>query len=453
MGRVLVVEDDEAMAATLVRGLGREGFAVEVARSGEESLARLAESDWDALLTDLAMGGMDGLELCERAISIQPGLPVVVMTAFGSLETAIQAIRAGAYDFLTKPFDLEVAALALGRAVAFRRLRSQLQRLERARERSSGFEELVGDSPPMRELLALLERVADSDVTVLIAGESGVGKELVARTLHRTSRRAGGPFVAINCAALPAALLESELFGHTRGAFTDARSARPGLFVQASGGTLFLDEVGEMPVSVQAKLLRALQDRSVRPVGSDHEVPVDARIVAATNRDLDLAVKEGEMREDLYFRLAVLEVHVPPLRERRSDIVPLLRRSVERETATSGKAVTGFSPEAMDCLLAYPWPGNVRELQNCVQRAVAVARFEQIVVDDLPERIRISRRSATAGQAAAVELVPLEEVERRHVLGVLAAVGGRRKEAARVLGLDRKTLYRKLRSWGSDGPE
>ena len=448
-GRVLVVDDERAMGDMLARALSQEGFRVDVCVSGAEALEKLGREDYDALVTDLAMGGMNGLQLCERAVATQPGLPVLVMTAFGSMDTAVEALRLGAYDFLTKPFEMEVATMALGRAVEYRRLRSSLARLERASERSARLDELFGESLAMEELRSLMERVSDSEVTVVVTGESGTGKELVARTLHRTSARRDGPFVAVNCAALPESLLESELFGHVRGAFTDARTARAGLFVQASAGTLLLDEIGEMPLEMQAKLLRALQDRMVRPLGSDREVPFDARIVAATNRDLEAAVEDGLFREDLYFRLAVLELEVPPLRDRGNDVLELARRFLAKEAAQSAKGVTGLSPEVAQRLLSYTWPGNVRELQNCIQRAVALARFESLVVGDLPERIRAYRTPSPRG-GEQVEMIPLEEVERRHVMGVLAEVEGQRKKAARILGVDRKTLYRKLERWRSE---
>jgi DNA-binding NtrC family response regulator len=453
-GKLLVVDDDLPMCEMLQRGLSRAGFEVETTTRPEVALAKLASDDFDALLTDLSMAGMTGLQLCERALAIQPGLPVVVITAFGTLETAIGAIRAGAYDFLTKPFDVEVAALALQRAVQYRRLRGDLKRLREAAERSRQFGELLGDSPVMQQLQDLLERVRDSDVTVLITGESGTGKELVARTLHRTGRRSDGPFVAINCAALPETLLESELFGHVRGAFTDAKTARTGLFLEAEGGTLFLDEIGELPASIQAKLLRALQDRSVRPVGGSREVPFDARIVAATNRDLLSEVEEGRFRDDLYFRLNVLEVPVPPLRARGRDVLVLAERFVRSSSAAGQKAIRGLSVEAAQRLCDYHWPGNVRELQNCIERAVALARYDQITVDDLPDRIRNYERShvLVAAQDPS-QLVSLEVMERRYILEVLEAVGGQRGAAAKILGLDRKTLYRKLERWGQGRAE
>jgi two-component system response regulator HydG len=328
-----------------------------------------------------------------------------------------------------------------------------VRRLRRVVDDASGFGDLVGTSAAMMRVYDLLSRVADSEASVLISGESGTGKELVARALHRQSRRANGPFVAVDCASVPEALLESELFGHSRGAFTDARGARTGLFVQAHGGTLFLDEIGELPLSLQPKLLRALQERTVRPVGADRETPFDVRLVAATNRDLESEVEERRFREDLWFRINVIHVELPALRARGADVLLLAQRFATRAAARAGKRVVGIAPTAASLLQAYPWPGNVRELQNCMERAVALTVFDQIVPDDLPDRVRAYRGShIVLASEDPSELAPLEEVERRYVLRVLQALGGNKTLAARTLGLDRKTLYRKLERWGT-GPE
>ena len=375
---------------------------------------------------------------------------MVVMTAFGSMETAVAAIRAGAYDFVTKPFEMDDIALTLERALRHRALREEVKRLRRAVDDSRKFDDIIGQSSAMEKAYDLLDRVADSDTTVLITGESGTGKELVARALHKRSPRNRGPFVAINCAAMPETLLESELFGHTRGAFTDARQARPGLFVKAQGGTLFLDEIGEMPMGMQAKLLRALQERTVRPVGGDVELPFDARLVAATNRDLETEVEEKRFREDLFYRINVVRINVPPLRSRGSDVLLLAQSFIERYSTAGRSKVKGMSSGAADKLLSYPWPGNVRELQNCIERAVALARYDQIGVDDLPEKIRDFKSSRVIVETEdPSELLPMDEVERRYILRVLEAVGGNKTMAAQVLGFDRRTLYRKLERWQS----
>jgi len=449
-GRILLVDDDRALCELLAEGLGRRGFRVVWRLTGNEALAALEADDHDTVVTDLQMSGMNGLALCERIVANRPDVPVVVLTAFGSLETAVAAIRAGAYDFITKPVDVEDLALTLRRAVQHRALREEVRRLRRAVAESQRFEELLGASPAMREVYALLDRIADTDVTVLVTGESGTGKELVARALHRRSRRRDGPFVAVGCAAIPETLLESQLFGHVRGAFTDAREDRSGLFLAAHGGTLLLDEIGELPLGLQPKLLRALQERTVRPVGGNAEIPFDVRLVAATNRDLEAAVEERRFREDLFFRVNVVQVRTPPLRARGTDVLLLAQGFLETAAARAGKPIAGISAAAAERLLSYAWPGNVRELQNCIERAVALTSFEKVAVEDLPEKIRCYRSAhvVVAGNDPT-ELPPLEEVERRYVLRVLEAVGGSRTLAAGVLGLDRKTLYRKLLRYGA----
>ncbi len=448
-GKILIVEDDVAMAQLLEEGLTRRGFKATAVHDGQAALTTLQGADFDAVVTDLHMKGMDGLALCERIMAGYPGTPVIVVTAFGSLETAVRAIRAGAYDFITKPFELEALSLALVRAVQHRQLREEIRRLRDEVGQRQGLQGLLGESHSMQELRAMVARIAESETSVLISGESGTGKEVVARAIHEGGRRRTGPFVAINCAAMPEQLLESELFGHAKGAFTDAKQARAGLFVRAQGGTLFLDEVGELPLGLQPKLLRALQERRVRPVGSNEELAFDVRIIAATNRDLETAVEEKRFREDLYFRINVINVHLPPLRVRGNDVLLLAQAFVRSFAEKNRKNVVGLSQKAAEKLIAYAWPGNVRELQNAVERAVTLTRFDQITVEDLPEKVQRPKPTETnvAGEEA---LVPLEEVERRHILRVLQAVGGHRTQAARLLGLDRKTLYRKLERYGEE---
>ncbi len=444
-GRVLIVDDDPGMTDLLLEALGRRQFIVATEHSGDTALSRFQGEDFDAVVTDLNMRGMGGLELCRRIVSIRGDTPVLLITAFGSLETAVQAIRAGAYDFVTKPVDMEHLAIALDRAVQFHRLKGEVRRLGETVRQLEGPGELVGDCEPMRSLRDLIARIAPTDAGVFVTGESGTGKELVARALHKQSRRGDGPFVGVNCAALPETLLESELFGHTRGAFTDARSQRKGLFIQADGGTLFLDEIGEMAPALQAKLLRALEERTVRPVGGDREIAFDARLIAATNRDLEAAIASGSFREDLYYRLNVVQIDVPPLRARGGDVLLLAQRFIDAGAVGASRGVNGLSPHAAQRLLEYPWPGNVRELRNCIERACAVARLDQLVVDDLPDRVRryTPPEAAPAAKDAAAFL-PLAEIEREYVRRVLGAVGGNRSAAALILGIDRKTLLRKI---------
>ena len=442
--RVLVIDDDRSMCELVQVSLAKRGHRVEWRNRGDEGLQLLQEQDVDVVLVDVRLKDESGLAVCERVVANWPDTPVIVITAFGSMETAVAAIRVGAYDFITKPIDMGLLGHAIHRAVQHRDLREEVRRLRRTVDRRAG-EQLVGDSPAIQEVCDLVARVNESDSTVLISGESGTGKELVARAIHETSERRGGPFVAVNCAAMPQTLLESELFGHVRGAFTDAKRSRDGLFVQASKGTLLLDEIGEMPLEMQPTLLRALEERTVRPIGGVGEVPFDTRIIAATNRDLESDVEAGRFREDLFYRINVVPIHIPPLRSRGNDILLLAQYFLELNRERTGKQVVGFASAAAQRLLDYDWPGNVRELQNCVERALTLTRFDTIIVEDLPEKIRSYRSSRLVIFGDDPEqLLSLEEVERRYINRVLDALGGNKTQAARILGLDRRTLYRKL---------
>ncbi len=444
-GRILIVDDDSSLRDLLVAGLTRREFQPLAVASAEEALSTLGSHQFDTVVTDLNLRGMNGLSLCERIAGSHPHLPVVVITAFGSLESAVGAIRAGAYDFVTKPIDTDALAMILDRSVRFRGLQEEVKRLQTRLSERSHYQDLIGDSPAMHRVFELITKLTDSEATVLITGETGTGKELVARALHRGSRRKDKPFVAVNCAGVPEALLESELFGHAKGAFTDARTARRGLFMEADGGTLFLDEIGCMPLSLQPKLLRALQERRIRPVGADSESPVDVRFIAATNRDIESAAADGSFREDLFFRVNVVHIPLPPLRSRGNDVLVLAQQFIERFAARAERRVAGLSAQAAEKLLSYSWPGNVRELQNCIERAIALTGYEQLTVEDLPEKIRnYSRSHVLIASDDPMELASLEEVERRYILRVLEAVGGNKSQAATILGLDRKTLYRKL---------
>jgi two-component system response regulator HydG len=445
---VFAIDDEREMVELIALGLKKRGFTVVPFNSAADALAAIPTRDVDVIVTDLNMKGMTGLELCQRVAADRPDIPVLMLTAFGSFETAVGAIRAGAYDFVTKPVEIEALAIAVRRAAEHRALRGEVRRLREVVASSRSRGELLGASPAMQAVYQLVDQVSATDATVLITGESGTGKEVVAREIHNRSRRAAEPFVAINCAAVPEALLESELFGHARGAFTDAKQSRQGLFQQASGGTLFLDEIGEMALALQPKLLRALQERRVRPVGAEAEVPIDVRLVTATNRDLEEMVEDKRFREDLYYRINVVHVPLPPLRARGGDVLLLAQHLLRHYAAALDKRVVGISTAAAERMLTYEWPGNVRELGNCVERAVALAGFEEIQVDDLPDKIRTARRAAPLAGTDLTELLTLEEIERRHVLRVLEACDGNRTDAAKILDLDRKTLYRKLLRWG-----
>jgi DNA-binding NtrC family response regulator len=441
---ILVADDDRDMCELAEASLKRRGYDVTWKLSPSEALEELEKQDFAVLLVDIHMEGMTGLELCRTALTKRPDMVVVVMTGFGTLEHAIGAMRAGAYDFITKPLSMDALGMAVDRASRHRAMSDELKRLRRRVDQRE-LPNIVGRSESVRHMADVVERVAETDTNVLITGESGTGKELVARAIHERSGRRG-PFLAVNCAALPETLLESELFGHARGAFTDARAARSGLFVEADQGTLLLDEIAEMPLGMQAKMLRALQERKVRPLGTGQEIPFDARIIAATNRNLETEVEAKRFREDLYYRINVVRIDVPPLRARANDTLVLAQHFLERAAARSGKQVTRLGQLVAEKLTDYDWPGNVRELENCMERSVALARFDEVTVEDLPEKIR--RHQPTEFHPTSsdpLELPSMQDVEDRHLRRVLAAVGGNKTLAAKILKLDRRTLYRKLK--------
>jgi two-component system response regulator HydG len=448
LAKILFIDDDVAVCEAVKATLELR-FDVVCAHTGAAALAALARAEFEVVVSDLKMPGMTGLELCRRAHASHPNLPVVLVTAFGSLDTAVAAIRAGAYDFISKPIQVPELLLTLTRALDHRRLEQENRELRETVARQRARAEMIGESVEMVALHALLPRVGRIDATVLITGESGTGKELIAQAVHQRGPRSAGPFVAFNCAAIPDTMLESELFGHSRGAFTDARTDHKGLMVQANGGTLFLDEIGEMPPHAQVKLLRALQERKVRPVGGDREVSFDARIVAATSRDLEADVAAQRFREDLYYRINVIRIHVPPLRARGEDVLRLAEHFIQHFAEHFKKPVSGLSQAAADALLAYPWPGNVRELRNCIERAVALTQSDALVLEDLVDNVREFRAARIEVPSdSPLELMPMAEVERHYILRVLQALHGSKSRAALSLGFDRRTLYRKLKSYG-----
>ena len=434
--RVLVVDNDPEMLIMLRRHLEGEGLAVAGAEGGREALAVIERADYDVILTDLIMDDVGGLEVLAAAQGRTPTPRVLLMTAFGSLETAIEAMRQGAYDYLTKPFKLAEVTLAIRRALDDQQLRAENARLRAEVERQLGFERVVGRSRAIQSLLEQVRAVADSEASVLLLGESGTGKELVARALHWSSSRRSGPFVAVNCAAVPESLLESELFGHEKGAFTGADRKHVGLFAAAHGGTLFLDEVGDLPLAMQAKLLRAIQEKAVRPVGGAETLQLDLRLVTATNRDLAALVPEGKFREDLYYRLAVIPIRLPALRERPEDI-PLLGEHFLRDASERlGKRLAGFAADALEWMREYRWPGNVRELENVVERAAVLAAGPIVTLADL--------RTEFSVEPAVSALRPtLDELERQYIRRVLDEVQGDKQAAAKILGVSVRTLQRK----------
>ena len=452
MSKILFVDDDEDQARLLAGAMQRRGFDAAGVTSAVDALQRVEREAIDVVVTDLQMTDMSGFELCPRLHDDHPDLLAIMITGHSSLDSAIAAMRAGAYDYICKPVNLDALSAALVRALGYLELRREVKRL-RTVVHSGAFDGIAGESRAIQETLEMVRRVADGDATVLLRGESGTGKELVARALHQLSVRRGEPFVAVNCAAVPAALLESELFGHVRGAFTDARQSRQGMFSRAGKGTIFLDELGEMPLEMQAKLLRALQAHAIRPVGGDQEMPFEARVIAATNRDLEAEVAARRFREDLYYRVNVVGIALPPLRERAGDVLLLAQYFLARVSQRTGKQVTGLTPEAARLLLDYDWPGNVRELENCMERAVALCQLDQVTPDVLPDKLHTHQRTSVVfAPAAPDELITLEEMERRYVRQVLAAFGGNKAQAARVLGIDRRSLYRRLSAYASLDP-
>jgi two-component system NtrC family response regulator len=443
--RILVV-DDEAPQRELVGGfLEKQGHTVLLAASGAEAVQRLRDSQVDLVLSDCRMPGMSGLELLRALRDINPEVPLLLVTAYGSVDAAVQAMKDGAADFLTKPLDLEELLLRIGRVAEQARLKTAVRDLQATLRERHRVEGIIGESGRMQEVLALLQRVAPSDATVLIRGESGTGKELVARALHFNSRRAAGPLVSVNCAALPEQLLESELFGHERGAFTGAAAQRKGRFELAHGGSIFLDEIGDLSASLQVKLLRVLQERQFERLGSTRTLTVDVRILAATHRDLERGMREGTFREDLYYRLNVVTVRIPPLRERREDIPVLLDHFLPRFAARNGRQVGALTAAARDALMKYDYPGNVRELENIVERAVLLARGPVIDLDDLPAAVRPGERRATPEPQTLPDVVA--ELERRAIAEALERHGGVQTQAAESLGISERVLRYKMKKY------
>jgi DNA-binding NtrC family response regulator len=443
-GKILVVDDDADMRGLLSDVLESEGYQVGTAESGEKALQALAEEQYDLVLTDLRMKGMQGTALLSEIKHRYPDTGVILMTAFGTVETAIEAMKGGAMDYLIKPVKTEDVLRTAGRAAREVQLRREVTHLRRAVYKEYSFHQILGKSRPMQEVFELIRRVADSPSNLLITGESGTGKELVAKAIHYNSDRRDRPFVAVNSAAIPEQLLESELFGHMRGAFTDAKADRPGLFEEAQKGTLFLDEISELPLMLQAKLLRAIQEREIRRVGSTKSIPVDVRIIAATNLSLADEVKAKHFREDLYYRLNVIEIRLPPLRDRRDDIPLLVENFLHKCAKANRKPLQGISESSLALLIDYAWPGNVRELENVIERAVTLARGEKIMPEDLPATVQGSRGDRRVLDDAAERTLPLQEVEWEYIKKILEKTGGNKYQAAQALGIDRKTLYRKL---------
>lgn len=450
---VLVVDDEPKLCDLLASALGQGEIQVFTAGNGRHALAVLEREEIDLVISDWRMPGMDGPQLLAEIKSRFPDLPVIVMTAYSTVKNAVQSMRNGAFDYISKPFDIDELDITVNKALQFRDILRDNARLRAELDEHQQIDSLVGESPSFRRVLQAVDSVRDSTATILLTGESGTGKEMVARAIHKHGNRADKPFVAVNCAAIPEGLLESEMFGHRKGAFTGAVADRVGRFMQADKGTLFLDEVGDMPLALQAKILRALQERIIEPVGDPRERKVDVRVIAATNKDLLEAVAKKEFREDLYYRLNVFPIPLPPLRERPEDIAPLARHFAHVLGATAGKRITGFSPEALQAMANYPWPGNIRELQNCVERATIVASSNTIEESDLPAYLFGSRPVDSSLGSPLVDgpTIPenldaaLADVEKSYILAALQETNGVQAAAAQLIGISERSLWYRLK--------
>jgi two-component system response regulator HydG len=448
--RVLIVDNDQAHAEVVAEALERHGYACEVATSGNEGARKLDETPYDVILTDLVMNDLDGLGILAKAKKELPDAEVILITGHGTIPSAVSAMQQGAFNYLLKPLDLGQLRAVTDRAAESARLRRTNVELQKRLDERFGFEGVIGDSPQMRDVIEKLKRIAPTNASVLIQGETGTGKELVAQAIHQNSPRKNKPFVALNCAALSESILESELFGHVRGAFTDASADRVGKFEYANGGTLFLDEVGDMPMPTQIKLLRVLENSEITRVGSNEQIKVNVRILSATHRNLEEAIEAGTFRSDLYHRLKVVTVRLPSLRERSQDVPILIDHFVRLFAKKHGKQIRGVAPAARRKLLAYEWPGNVRELRNFVESMVVVDFDGMLDLDDLPEELAEPRAAVVEAPPQSLGALigkPLDEIERLFIAETLRVTGGNREEAARMLGIGERTLYRKLKEY------
>jgi DNA-binding NtrC family response regulator len=445
--RILIVDDDREMCQFLADLLGEEGYAVETVHDGPSALAKYRTDSFDLIITDLMMPRMRGTELVRQLKEIDAHVLVLLITAFGSIESAVEAMHAGAFHYITKPFRTDEILLQVKRALEQRSLRSEVERLRKEVQGRYQFENIIGQSKGMQDIFDLVAHIRDLAANVLIVGESGTGKEMIARAIHQNSARAERSFVALNCAAIPETLLESELFGYVRGAFTDARKDRRGLFQAANGGVLFLDEISEIPLNLQAKLLRIIEDKEVRPLGADQGEKVDTRLVSACNRDPEQLVQEGQFRQDLYYRLNVIRIDLPPLRERTEDIPMLVEHFMRKFSDQTHRKLDGIEPEALTALLNYRWPGNVRELEHTIERAVLLGKGSQIVLQDFPPSLVARNDGVMPVSAAVTKSYTLKDLEREYIMRVMETVRGNKTEAAKTLGVDRTTLYRKLEEY------
>ena len=442
---VLVIEDEKIMRITIEDALKAKGYEVKSFERALDGLKAYSEEPFDIVLTDVRLPDINGMEVLRRIKEIDDSSMVIIMTAFGTIKDAVEAMKMGAFDYITKPFSLDELSLIINRAAEVKQMQDENLRLKRAISRCYCYPNIIGESDAMKEVFRMIERLTQSDSTVLILGESGTGKELIASTIHYQGKRKDAPFVIVNCGALPENLIESELFGYEKGAFTGATRRKPGRFELAHGGTIFLDEVGELPPSVQVKLLRVLQDGTFERLGGTESIKVDVRVIAATNRDLEREVREGNFREDLYYRLAVIPLTLPPLRERREDIPLLIEHFLQRYNSRLGKQ-TVFSKEAVEALMEYPFPGNVRELENIVERVVTLCESDRVKKEDLPPHVLKKGREKDSPAQPLTKVA--QEAEKEYIIRILKQTGGNRSRAAEILGISRKTLWEKMRAYG-----
>ncbi len=441
--KLLVVDDDPEMCSLLAEALEGEGLSVTAVEDSQEALKRIRGEEFDVLITDLRMKGLKGLDLLEESQRVAPLTPVIIITAFGTIESAIQAMKMGAYDYVTKPFQIDELVMTVKKALETRSLKKEVARLKKEIEARYHFHQLIGKSPAMQKIYDLIERISDTCSNVLLTGESGTGKELVARAIHYNGLRREGPFVAVNCAAIPENLLESELFGYKRGAFTDAKTDKRGLIFEAQEGTLFLDEITELPNPLQAKLLRALEEKAVRPLGDTTLYPLNVRFISASGKDLRSLTQQGLFREDLYYRLRVIDIEMPPLRNRREDIPLLVQHFIKKSNEEMNKNIQGISEKALGILLNYSWPGNIRELENAIQRAVILARKSHLLPEDFSLSL-IPTADADLIEKGIQGQMTLDQLSKEYIKRTIVKAGGNKSRAAEILGLDRKTLYRKI---------
>ncbi|MEK6776269.1 MAG: sigma-54 dependent transcriptional regulator [bacterium] len=442
---ILVVEDEEKMRELLQKILSAEGYLVQTANNGSAALSMIEKNPFEIVLTDVKMPGLGGIELLKAVRGISTETYVVIMTAFGSIDSAVEAMKQGAYDYISKPFKMDEIRILMNKILDEKALRHEVDSLRREVNRRYRYSNIIGKSKGMQEVFELIERVSDGKSTVLIQGKSGTGKELVAKAIHYNGPRKNKPFMAVNCSAIPETLLESELFGHVKGAFTGAITTKSGLFEEADGGTLFLDEIGDISLAMQVKLLRVLQEREIKPVGGTESRKIDIRLIAATHQNLMEKIKQGTFREDLYYRLNVININIPPLKDRAEDIPLLARHFLDLYAKENNRSGMTISREVLEAFMNYPWTGNVRELENTIERAVILCNGNEITLQDLPPLFLKESKEGLERQDIA--RLSLEEVEKEHIKHVLESVGGHKMKAAEILKVDRRTLYRKLQSY------